>query len=339
MAFKLGLYLDRFGEVMREKFGRTYDFAALEKHFEEHATGKRHLTAKDVTKLFSAENTPFAKYWPRPHTKVLEETLTQERVYVGPLKDDGKGFVEKLLPVFHNIGAVSLLLRFVHPKRFGIFSTPVIHLLQVTRPSTVDLYLAYCDELARWCEHFRLASVAQTEMALWTYAEFVKLTDSSADAANARREFEEDIWAQRERVAQVIRPFFRRYGRLQLAQILLDEDTIVAGKIAAEEYERLLGLASWHLHGRRLPREKGAAEALIDELATDNHIRLEDKCELKRIWSTRNKVVHPSGPRAEREEVAVMIDQIQRICSSWEKWSRPQAEGTGRVHQEIKSHS
>lgn len=319
MAFQLSAFVDRFNEVSRQKFGCTYDFSVLEAHFREHATGKRHLTAKDVGKLFSADNTPFAKYWPRPHSKVLEERLTTERVYVGPLKDNGEALVQRLLPVFHEIGTVSLLLRFVHPQRFGILSTPVTHLLLVTRPSTVDLYLAYCDELARWCEHFRLTSVAQTDMALWTYAELVKLADDDSDATKARRQFDEDLWVQRERAAQVIRPFFRHYGRLQLAQILLDEDPIIAGKIAAEEYERLLTVASTEFLGRPLPSKKGAPECLIEELGAKRHIRPEDKVELQRVWDTRNKVVHPAGERAQREEVEVMIDLIQRICVPWEK--------------------
>jgi hypothetical protein len=319
MPFHLAAYVTQFDELSRKKFGRSYDFAALEAYFREHATGKRHLTAKDVGKLFNAENTPFAKYWPRPHAKALDEVLTQHRVYIGPVTNDASALVQELLSVFHNIGTVSLVLRFVHPSRFGIFSTPVIHLLQVMRPGTVELYLAYCDELATWCRHFGMASVAQTETALWTFAEFVKLSDSDVDAAKASCDFDDDIWVQRERVAQVIRPFFRRYGRLQLAQILLDEDPIVAGKIAAEEYERLLGMASMQVRHRRLPRERGAPEGLIDELAEKGYIRREDKPELKRIWSTRNKVVHPSGKRPEREEVEVMIDFIQRICIPWEK--------------------
>jgi len=255
----------------------------------------------------------------RPHAKALDEVLTQHRVYIGPVTDDARALVQKLLSVFHNIGTASLVLRFVHPSRFGIFSTPVIHLLQVMRPGTVELYLAYCDELATWCRHFGMASVAQTETALWTFAEFVKLSDNDVDAAKASRDFDDDMWVQRERAAQVIRPFFRRYGRLQLAQILLDEDPIVAGKIAAEEYERLLGMASLQVRHRRLPRERGAPEGLIEELAEKGYIRQEDKPELKRIWFTRNKVVHPSGKRPEREEVEVMIDFIQRICIPWEK--------------------
>ena len=189
----------------------------------------------------------------------------------------------------------------------------------VTRPATIDLYLAYCETLARWCQHFGLGSVAETETALWTYAEIAKLSDTDAEAAKARREFDEDMWIRRGRAAQVFRPFFRKYGRLQTAQILLDEDPILAGKIAAEEYERLLGMISMRVRNRPLPREKGAPEGLIEELAAKGYIRPEDKPELKRIWLTRNKVVHPSGKRPERAEVEVMIDFIQGICLPWEK--------------------
>ena len=198
LAFQLAPYLHNWDEICRKKFGRSYEFAPLEDYFREHVTGKRHLTAKDVGKLFNPENTPFAKYWPRPHGKALDEILTQNRVYVGPLSNDSKALIEKLLSVFHNVGTASLVLRFVHPSRFGIFSTPVIHLLQVMRPGTVDLYLAYCDELERWCQHFGMASVAQTETALWTFAELAKLSDSDAAAIKARREFDDDMWAQRE---------------------------------------------------------------------------------------------------------------------------------------------
>lgn len=325
MAFTPVKYLTQFDAICHQKFARTYDFAALETQFRDHASGKKHLTSKDVGKIFNADNTPFAKYWPRPHAKVLDELLTKERLYVGPLSQNPKQLIQKLLDVFHNIGTTSLVLRFVHPTRFGIFSTPVIHLLQVTRSSTVDLYVAYCDELARWCDYFRLPSVAQTETALWTYSEVAKLSDCDTEAAKARQEFDHDMWVQRERLAQVLRPFLQNYGPLQLARILLDENPILAGKIAAEEYESWLQDASKHLRNRRLGRQKGAAEGLLEELVAKHYIRPEDKIELQRVWRTRNKVVHPEGARAERAEVEVMIDFVERICVPWEKHGLPVA--------------
>lgn len=259
--------------------------------------------------------------------KTLEETLREKRIYLGLTGTDPKVLVQSLLSLFHNIGTASLLLRFVHPQQFGIFSTPVINLLLVTRPATIDLYLAYCDELVRWRDHFKMASAAQTETALWAFAEYTKLADGDAGATSAIRAFDNDMWIQRERVAQVIRPFFRRYGLLHLARVLLDEDCVLSGKIAAEEYERLLNCASLHLRKRPLTFQKGAAPVLVQELADKGSIRVEDKIDLDCVWKTRNKVVHPLGSRPEREEVEVMIDYIERIASPWERLGSKRAAG------------
>ena len=321
MSFRLSGFVTQFDLVCQQKFGRTYDLTALEAYFCDHASGGRHLTAKDVSKLFNAETTPYGKYWPRPHMKTLEQSLREKRIYLGLAGSDPKTLVQSLLSVFHNIGTTSLLLRFVHPKQFGIFSTPVIHLLQITRPGTIDLYLAYCDELAKWRDHFKMASAAQTETALWAFAEYIKNVDSDEGAESAKRSFDDDLWIQRERAAQVIRPFFHRYGRLQLARILLDEDRILSGKIAAEEYERLLNCVSLRLFKRPLPFQKGAAPALVRELADKAHIRTEDRTDLDRVWEIRNKVIPPLGKRPEREEVEVMIDYIERIAAPWESSS------------------
>ena len=53
------------------------------------------------------------------------------------------------------------------------------------------------------------------KIALWTYAELVKLADTKPEAEEARREFDDDVWVQRARAAQVLRPLFLKYGRLR----------------------------------------------------------------------------------------------------------------------------
>jgi hypothetical protein len=227
--------------------------------------------------------------------------------------------VLRLLKIFHNVGVTSLVLRFIHPHYFGVFNTPVLHLVQVNRGATVELYLAYFEELSQWAAHFGIQSVAETEMALWAFAETTKDFGTNKAASAAAKDSEEDFWIQRRRVAHVVRPFLRRYGRLQLAQILVDEDARLAGKIAAEEYERLLGVASLKFCGRQLPRNKGAAEQLIDELERKKRVSLPEKTELRRIWEIRNASVHPAEPASTRKAVEVMIDSIQSICSAWDR--------------------
>jgi hypothetical protein len=316
--FDLKSYVQRFSEVCKGKFGRSYNLAALEKRFSPLRDGQRWLAARDVVQIFRPENTPFGKYWPQPNEKDLDRSLAANHIMLGPLNGQ-QILVLRLLNVFHNVGVVSLLLRFVHPHQFGVFSTPVLHLVQVNRGATVELYLAYCEELAQWATHFGISSVAETEMALWAFAQTTKGFGSSKTAVAAVKDFEGDLWIQRRRVAQVVRPFLRQYGRLQLAQILVEEDAKLAGKIAAEEYERLLGVASVKFCGRPLPRNKGAAEQLIDELERKRKISVPDKAELRRVWETRNAAIHPGELPPTREAVDVMIDRILSICARWDR--------------------
>ena len=317
MGFDLKSYAQKFPEVCKRKFGRSYNLAALEKRFAPLRQGQRWLAAKDVDQIFHPDNTPFGKYWPQPNEKDLDKSLSANHITLGPLNGGQQNLVLRLLKVLHNVGVVSLVLRFVHPHQFGVFSTPVLHLVQVNRGDTVELYLAYCEELAQWAAHFGISSVAETEMALWAFAQTTK-EFGTAKTAGAK-DFEDDLWIQRRRVAQVVRPFLRQYGRLQLAQILLDEDAKLAGKIAAEEYERLLSVASVEFCGRPLRRNKGAAEQLIDELERKRKISPPEKVELRRIWETRNAAIHPGGLPPTREAVDVMIDRILSICASWDR--------------------
>jgi len=308
-------YFELFPKVCTAKFGRTFDFARLEKRLEEIRTGKRWLVAKDIGEIFNPKNTPLARYWPAPAEKELNTAL-KKRLFLAPMPDNSREVVGTLLAIFHNMGSISIILRFVHPQRFGIFSSPVMNLLQIHRPTAIDAYLALCDELQEWQRHFGMNSVADTEMALWTYDQISRSETDSKESRKARQEFESDFWIQRRRAAQVIRPFLRNYGPLELARILLEEDPNLAGKIAAEEYERLLRCASRKYYGRPLHQTKGMVELLLESLVKDGHVSHSDGPELRRIWEVRNKAVHPDA-RPSTEEVEVMIDRIESICSKW----------------------
>jgi hypothetical protein len=320
MGLDLRCYLDQFPEVCSKKFGRAYDLAGLEGKLAQLRNGERPLTAKDVTKLFNSDFTPFGNYWPKPHVKVLEETLSAARIKLGPIPPNPAELVQRLLDVFHNLGITSLLLQFVYPERFAIFSTPLIHLVQVTRPALVDMYLAYCDELKVWTEHFQLPSVSATSTALWTFAEVSKRAAEDPEAHKVRLEFENDLWVQRRVLAQSLRPFLKRYGRLQLAHILVDEDHRIAGKIAAEEFERLINVASERLHGKTLRQEMGTAPRFLSELSSRGIIDLVAQTELRRAWDIRNRVVHPDNRQVSLLEVQWMVETVERHCVPWESW-------------------
>jgi len=313
-AFDLNTCFERFNAVCQQKFKRVYNFRALEKDFEQLRGGKRWLVARDILKLFDPARTPFGQYWPEPRERDLDAALKRDHLYMAPAPSD-RELIERVLALVHNIGIVSLVLRFVHPDRFGIFSTPVVNLLQIHRPTTVELYMAFCDELREWQKHFRLSSVADTGTALWTFHEMAKSADHSPESAAARAAFDADVWVQRRRAAQALRPFFKKYGPLELARILVEEHPKLAGKVAGEEYERRLRDIARRM-GLRLG-VKGSTEILFDRLEQNGYITLEQKTLLRRIWATRNKSVHPVATLS-HEEVENMIDTIEHICLAWD---------------------
>ena len=317
-GFDLTYYLDRFPEVCRQKFGRTYSFRALEKKFEPAVHGQSMAGGEGCAEHFRSRGHAVPRYWPRPNEKELDQILKKSRLVLGPAPVDPRELVRRALPILQSIGMASLVLRFVHPDRYGVFSTPIMNLLQVHRPRTIDLYLAYCDELRAWKEHFRLESVAETETALWTYHELVAGETQAGEISTSHADFDADVWIQRRRVAQVLRPFLRNYGPLELARILVEEEPKLAGKIAGEEYERLLRVAARELCGGMNLNVRGAIEMLFNRLAEDDYISLEDKAQLDKAWRIRNAAVHAGRP-PDPEQVENMIDTIERICRPWEQ--------------------
>ena len=314
--FELKSYLEAFPGICKARFNRAYDFTALEYECSRLGTGERHLSARDIQKMLDPMRTPFATYWHPPDHKTLDAQLSKLRIKVGPFAsdEDVRSRIQSLLPLLHSIGLVSIVFRFADPGNFGIFSTPVISVLCVQRPNTPDAYLAYSEELRRWRDHFKMGTVAETEIALWVYQHMANDPDTRIAEKHLRR-FQADVWVQRRRVAQTIGPFLRDFGALELASILLYEDPNLAGKIVAEEYEaRLLAAKSKYLP--KLKMKLGWAESLLTYLVTTHVILPEQKIALDEVWDLRNKSVH-AGEAPTAEEVEKMIRVVREYCSGW----------------------
>jgi len=113
-------------------------------------------------------------------------------------------------------------------------------------------------------------------------------------APKARWNLRIDIWIQRRRWGQVLRPFRQQYGPLEAGS---NPHRGMAqswpGKIAGEEYERLLRCATRQYYRGMKLGVKGSVEILFGRLEEDGHISLEDKSLLRRIWETRKRLRPP----------------------------------------------
>ncbi|MGH9468921.1 MAG: hypothetical protein ACRD1N_01100 [Terriglobia bacterium] len=313
--FDLRSYCERFDEVSRARFGKSYDLRALQSKFAYLRQPVNWLSVGHVMKLFECEATPYTRYWPRPDARAIDRELKSERVRLAPFAPPGREMIHRLLCVLHNLGAVSLILRLTYPECFAVFSVPVASLLQVQRPGATELYLEFCAELAEWQKRFRIPTVAETEMGLWAF-HHLSVTHNGA-GEGAGKAFDADIWIQRRRLRQALRPFLDKYGPLELARLLAEVNPKIAGKIAGEEHERLLRSAARQFYPGLREGHKGWADALLGLLAQDGHISLEEKTILRKVWAARNQAVHPEGALSSAE-VENMIDAIERIDARWD---------------------
>jgi hypothetical protein len=230
---------------------RTYNLRELERLRRELRAG-RPLRANDLEQI--SDKTHFGESWKIPKTFVPEGLTKKEislrRPDCGSSKAEDvkrwkawrRSIVDRL---FHELGSLdltSIVLRCVHPECFGVYSPPLLCLLQVPIAEPVLHYLAYCDELDVWGQYFLAKrSVGETDRALWVFYELAYGPHADPKSRNEyQKAFRDDPWVQKRHADNLLGPFFRQYTPLKQAGFLLGIDDNLAGKIAGCEFENCL---------------------------------------------------------------------------------------------------
>ena len=160
------------------------------------------------------------------------------------LPDGEDEMIRKLLEVYRQIEPVSVVLRFVKPKHYGIVSPPVEKILGIgPRRRQNDRYQKYVDSLRelRKCRGFQTA--AEVDMALWALQVGVldgflkRHGEHGGKAAEIERAFKEDVRLRQLRARNLIKPLFDELSKLQLAEALIPTDLEIAGQIAGIDFE------------------------------------------------------------------------------------------------------
>ena len=307
---------ERYDEVCRKRFGRTYDLDRPVESVRELRLPGSVLRASHVVELFDPDRTHFGHFWKPPRD--LEKTLEAWRIPVARPADAGGTWREEVvLRVFERFGSVeaaSVLLRAVHPEEFAVYSPPLLNLLQLQAQAPVDHYLSYCDELRVWGDRFGTGEVARTDHALWLFYEWaygpacLQMEDPRQMDAEARRaEFENDRWVRERQAKNVLRPFFSQWSTLDQAACLADVDANLAGKIAGCELETRLRQST----GLELEDMPSVIHAFCVQTA-DPALQRERKQRLRRAWKLRNRTVH-SGSSLSPADVRMLIDTAREL--------------------------
>lgn len=163
---------EKFRHVCKFKFKREVDYSPLVTELGKLKDGGA-LTYPHLEKIADPEIWPFKKYWMWPPKeqiqKKLKKTVDLFKNLTDSLdKEEEREVIQTLYNIFKHIELVSIILRFVDPINYAIYSPPVAKILNPPRGEDyVSEYLNYLGELRRWRDISRFKRVAYVEMFLW----------------------------------------------------------------------------------------------------------------------------------------------------------------------------
>ena len=219
-----------------------------------------------------------------------------------------KELVRHLHGVFRQIEPVSMVLRFIDPNRYGIFSSPVATILGVRhrRKATVT-YQAYLESLREVRDERGFDRTADVEMALW--ALHVGVLDRRLPEEQYRglkESYERDVPLRQIATRNLTSQLLSENTKLRVAEYLLGkkEEIALAGQIAGIEFEQVVG-----------KRVRPAGSARQDETLHDLINRFEPsdiRGDLHRARAIRNDAIHQPD-KVTKERVEFLIEMAREV--------------------------
>lgn len=300
--------LEAFPEICKRKYGEEFNLAAVEAKVK-HLRRKTPLTYKDLSFFESPEHWRFQRFWAfPPEGRISEELQKTEYDFWNLNRQNEAVLIRQLLFTFKSIELVSIILRFIRPDEYGIYSSPVVHLLELRRMrDLVETYIRYLSDLRDIGRHYGLERVADADMAIWVLHE--KCYGTYRDAA-FEKALNEDTFMLRLRARNLVAPL-ASLSDARLANALAEIKPELASLVGCYAFEILLrslaeksGLAN-----------SGAAEKLhlvIDEFPNYGTVDTLRKAEWRRLKEIRDQLFH-AGRLPTDKERSDLIEEVMRL--------------------------
>ena len=303
----LQVCLNTFSEVSEKKYGRPFNFRAIEISVGQ-LRGKKPLTDIDLQYFESSKHWWFKDYWAFPPQDRIVSALRDKRFNFWQLPKNEAQTLRDLLDAFKSIELVSIILRFVRPEHYGIISSPVERVLDVRRGSNaVETYLNYIGDLRNIREEYSLPRVADVTMALWVLHErcFGALQDSEIKGL-----YFNDSFMLRLRAKNLVGPL-SQLSHSQLAQALENVHPDLAGLIACYRFEILIREIAQRLKVVELGSRLKLSD-VIDRLANGGKIDSLRKATWTCLYRIRNGYFHEDREPNDKQR-ADLIGEVPRL--------------------------
>lgn len=302
--------LREFPAVCRMKYGREFDLASVEGSVR-HLRRRTPLSWADIGHFKSPERWWFDRFWTFPPEEAIRPALEETVFDFWNLPGSNEGeTVRRLLYIFKSIELASIILRFVRPEHYGIYSSPIQHMLDIRRGrDLVDTYLIYLENLRAIRAHYGFDRIADVDMALWVLHEkcFGQYRDPAVEKACLRDDFMLQL-----RAGNLVAPL-ADLSEARLARALADVKPDIAVLVACHSLEILLRKLAELLHIQGLGAD-ASLEDVIDALPNYGPVDVKRKALWGRLRKIRNDCFHKGiwpGPRARR----LLIEETGRLES------------------------
>jgi len=169
-------YKGLFKKAVLEGFGVQENLEVIEKRVSHLRTGAS-IEYEDLENIADHELWPFNEYWEWPAKEKYFIALKETEGILSALEQDyvnnEKEVLMRLYSIFRSISLVSILLRFIFPEHYGIYSKPVLHISGTERGrNDIEEYLNYLNvlrsilDICEIRERYEVERVADVDMLL-----------------------------------------------------------------------------------------------------------------------------------------------------------------------------
>ncbi len=303
-------YQKLFNQIIRQRYGRDADFASIERQLAELRRGPA-LSYGHLEIIADEAYWPFKKYWMWPaKDKIIDKLKETKGLFVDPLskyKGENKEswMICHLLEIFKNLSLVSIVLRFVWPKYYAIYSRPNLWILRVERgASDLEEYMNYLRVMRLLKQTFKVKRTADVDMVVWAAAKednaskkFLDFLSKSLPAEMMPLELIKNIYKNPLNISSTF---------------LAKKDYKTSAFWSSQAFELLIIKEYFRLIFPRWRNwNKGELEDMIDQLCEKQEYK-NMKGKLHRLRILRNKAVHPDKSFNENEAIE-LFEGIRKL--------------------------
>jgi hypothetical protein len=299
------------GRVRKEFYPDFTDLDELEKIGAQIRSSRR-LTYEDAGRILM----PNAQFWVMPGKPEFEGQIEKGEIDLWNLPRKEEEVVTALLLTFRHIGPVSALLRFLHPEGYGIFSAPVVEILETRRQlsfkgalhSIPDMYIGYLHNLRDLRDRRGFERVADVETALWALYEGV-LRRQLPGCEHLEKAFYEDAEVRAIRVRNLVDDLLNSTQQRDLAEALIEVDVLRSAQFAGLEFERRV-----REYAEKADPEYNDEHCLYDVIRQLSDKRILDST-VAGFWhkarKVRNRAAH--GRKPQDVDVRFLLETLDKV--------------------------